>query len=101
VYMYACVHACSLSVAAYCQHICFVYICKPHDSDSWMLQDGQSCIGVAASCGHIEIVKYLCGLGIKDLMSLIDMDGVSPLGQAQREGHTELIAYLQSVGFKS
>jgi hypothetical protein len=64
-------------------------------------QNGISCLGTAAYNGHLEVIKFLCQLGNKRLMSLRDEDGVSPPGHAKSQGHSGVAAYLESVGFQS
>ena len=57
-----------------------------------------SCLSVAAVCGHLDVVKYLCGLGNKELMAIRDKNGWSPVDDAKSEGHTAVVEYLESVG---
>jgi ankyrin repeat protein len=65
------------------------------------MQNGMSCLITSAYSGQLEVVKYLCGLGNRHLMSLKDKDGVSPVEHAQNQGHTEVVTYLESVKLQS
>jgi hypothetical protein len=64
------------------------------------LQNGTSVLGIAAHCGHLEVVKYLCKLGNKKLMALRDKSGVSPVGDARSQGHTAVVKFLRSLGMQ-
>lgn len=51
-------------------------------------------LGLAAKCGHLEIVKYLASLD----SDLINADDACALHEAIQEGHLEIVKYLVSVG---
>ncbi|TNV87946.1 hypothetical protein FGO68_gene6125 [Halteria grandinella] len=57
--------------------------------------DGRTALGVAASEGHLEAVKYLVQKGAD--LSIKDARGNDPLGDATRENRTETIEYLSSI----
>ena len=70
----------------------------PHTS---LPQGGLSCLGVAAYRGQIEVVKFLCNLGNRTLLTLKDNKGVSPLEDAKKMGHAEVVALLKTAGIKA
>ena len=57
--------------------------------------DGRSALGLAASEGHVEALKYLVAHGAN--LDHKDVRGNDALGDAIRENRTEAIAYLKSV----
>ncbi|TNV87876.1 hypothetical protein FGO68_gene16169 [Halteria grandinella] len=54
--------------------------------------DGRTALGIAASEGHLEAVKYLIKKGAD--LSLRDQRGNDPLDDAIREGRDEVVEYL-------
>ena len=57
--------------------------------------DGRTALGIAASEGHIESVRYLVSHGANPLHK--DIRNNDALADARRENRTEVIAYLESV----
>jgi len=57
--------------------------------------DGRSALGLAASEGHVEVIKYLVAHGAD--LNHKDARGNDALADAIRENRTEAIQYLQSV----
>lgn len=57
--------------------------------------DGRSAIGIAASEGRLEAVKYLVAKGAD--MSIKDARGNDPLADATRENRTSTIQYLSGI----
>lgn len=57
--------------------------------------DGRTALGVAASQGELQAVKYLVQKGAD--LSIKDARGNDPLGDATRENRTETIEYLSSI----
>lgn len=54
--------------------------------------DGRTAIGVAASEGHLDVVKYLISKGADT--NIKDARGNDALGDARRENRTDVIKYL-------
>lgn len=54
--------------------------------------DGRTALGVAASQGNLEAVKYLISKGAD--LTIRDSRGNDPLDDARREGRTTVINYL-------
>ena len=68
--LYACMHA--LSCCALCASKADVQP-QLQAADACHLQnDGSTCLHSAAKRGHIEVVKYLCEVGGKDLIMHIN-----------------------------
>lgn len=57
--------------------------------------DGRTALGIAASEGHIDAVKYLISHGANPAHR--DIRNNDALGDARREGRTEVIEYLEKV----
>lgn len=57
--------------------------------------DGRTAMGVAASEGQLEAVKYLVSKGAD--LSIKDGRGNDPLGDATRQNRTSTIEYLRSI----
>jgi ankyrin repeat protein len=57
--------------------------------------DGRTALGIAASEGHIDSVKYLISHGANPAHK--DVRNNDALGDARREGRTEVIEYLEKV----
>lgn len=57
--------------------------------------DGRTALGIAASEGHIDAVKYLISHGANPAHR--DIRNNDPLGDARREGRTDVIEYLEKV----
>ncbi len=57
------------------------------------LQNGRSCLHEASSCGHRQLVQYLCELGKDELLGLCDSQGLSALACAQDDA---IVEYLLS-----
>ncbi len=58
--------------------------------------DGRTALGVAASEGHLEVVKYLISKGAD--VNIKDARGNDALGDARRENRTDVIKYLVNEG---
>ncbi len=82
--------------------------CNQHSCDAHR-QGGCSCLHAAATCTtwtspeqRLEVVKYLCVHGDKELMVLKDNKGVSPLSAAEKKQDNHVVVeYLKSVGMTS
>ena len=73
----------------------------PHIPHASLPQGCLSCLGVAAYRGHIDVVKFLCKLGNRTLLTLKDNKGVSPLEDAKKMGHAVVVALLKTAGIKA
>lgn len=62
-----------------------------------VVQDGKSCLHVAAYYGQLDTVKYLCELQNEKLMLLKDDSGSSPFLAAMFRQHWDVVAYLKSL----
>ena len=63
--------------------------------------DQRTPLHVAASCGHLEIVKYLMGskaYNVEDVLPLKDRWGGSPLDDAIRENHQHIVEFFRLIG---
>jgi hypothetical protein len=56
---------------------------------------------LAAQAGHLEVVKYLCGLGKQNLHVLKNKKGRSPLSEAKKGGQTAVLEYFKTVDMGS
>jgi ankyrin repeat protein len=54
--------------------------------------DGRTAVGIAASEGHLDVIKYLISKGAD--LTIKDARGNDALGDARRENRTEVIKYL-------
>ena len=61
--------------------------------------DGRTALGVAASEGQLDVVKYLVQKGAD--LSIKDARGNDPLADATRENRTSTIEYLSSIVYDS
>jgi glutaminase len=57
--------------------------------------DGRTALGVAASEGQLEVVKYLVAKGAD--LSIKDSRGNDPLADATRQNRTATVEYLSSI----
>ena len=57
--------------------------------------DGRSALGLAASEGHVDALKYLVAHGAS--LAHKDVRGNDALADAIRENRTDAVAYLKSV----
>lgn len=57
--------------------------------------DGRTALGIAASEGHIDAVKYLISHGANPLHR--DIRNNDALGDARRENRQEVIEYLEKI----
>lgn len=57
--------------------------------------DGRTALNIAASEGHLDIVKYLVSKGAD--LSIKDARGNDPLSDAIRENRTSTIEYISSI----
>jgi ankyrin repeat protein len=55
---------------------------------------GGTALRSAADAGHIEIIKYLLGLGARS--DIRDKFGLLPIDYARRNGHAEIVKLLSS-----
>ena len=58
--------------------------------------NGRTPIHLAASRGHLEVIKFFAPLAKSELFSK-DSDGLTPLRHAHQGEHTNVINYLISV----
>jgi glutaminase len=56
--------------------------------------DGRTALGIAASEGHLDVVKYLISKGAD--VNIRDARGNDALGDARRENRTDVIDYLEN-----
>jgi len=64
--------------------------CDPNTTTN----NGQNALHLAASCGNVDIVKYLIEKGARNTM---DNNRFSPLESAEKLGHRDAAEYLRSV----
>jgi glutaminase len=57
--------------------------------------DGRTALGIAASEGHLDVVKYLVSHGANPLHR--DIRNNDAISDARREGREEVIEYLEKV----
>ena len=57
--------------------------------------DGRTALGIAASEGHLEVVKYLVSHGANPLHR--DIRNNDALADARREGREDVVEYLEKV----
>jgi glutaminase len=57
--------------------------------------DGRTALGIAASEGHLQVVKYLVSHGAN--LKQKDIRNNDALADARREGHVEVVQYLEEV----
>jgi glutaminase len=57
--------------------------------------DGRTALGIAASEGHLECVKYLVSHGANPLHR--DIRNNDALADARREGRTEVVEFLEKI----
>lgn len=62
--------------------------------------DRRTCLHLAASCGHSDVVYYLILLGTVDLNS-VDRFGGTPLDDAYRHGFMVVVMMLQVRAIRS
>jgi len=55
---------------------------------------GGTALRSAADAGHIDIVRYLLGLGARS--DIRDKFGLLPIDYARRNGHAEIVELLSS-----
>jgi ankyrin repeat protein len=65
------------------------------------LQDGSTCLHLAAQYRNFSAVRFLCELGNDKLMAMRDKGGASPLARAQAAGAADIAEYLKSVGMQA
>eukprot|EP00241_Pyramimonas_parkeae_P014738 CAMPEP_0114294822 /NCGR_PEP_ID=MMETSP0059-20121206/10338_1 /TAXON_ID=36894 /ORGANISM="Pyramimonas parkeae, Strain CCMP726" /LENGTH=1092 /DNA_ID=CAMNT_0001416639 /DNA_START=137 /DNA_END=3415 /DNA_ORIENTATION=+ len=61
--------------------------------------DKRTCLHLAASCGHSDVVDFLIRLGTVDL-NPVDRFGGTPLDDAYRHGFVVVVTMLQTAGAK-
>lgn len=57
--------------------------------------DGRTAVGIAASNGHLETVKYLVSHGANPFHR--DFRGNNSHDDAKREGHPQVVEYLEGA----
>ena len=57
--------------------------------------DGRTALGIAASAGHLDVVKYLVSHGANPLHR--DIRNNDALADARRENRTEVVEFLEKI----
>jgi ankyrin repeat protein len=70
------------------------------DEESFVPQEGWSCLYSAAHKGHLSTVKYLCELGNEKLLFLRDNNQNTACGIAEMMGHVDIYKYLYKLGLE-
>ena len=58
--------------------------------------EGRTSLSTAASCGHLDVVKYILSKGAN--INMVDNSKYTPLHAASKEGHLHVVEYLVNAG---